>query len=168
MRLVELTIVLLALTGCEASVTDAPDFVGNYSPINPYNTEGEPSYVIRVLEDGRAQYDDVDCYDSSSPTREARWEVRGTQLVFLPVGDEPAIFSAWETDAAFLKEDGCGSMKLSYSAPGGPEGSRDVNVELYRYEPCYARDPAPGNGEEGNSGCIGVRCDDLPDCDFAL
>lgn len=159
---------LLALAGCEASVTDAPDFVGNYSPVNPYNTEGEPSSVIRVLEDGRAQYDKVDCYDAVSPTREARWEVRGTLLVFLSVRDEPAIFTAWDTDAAFLKEDGCGSMKLSYSAPGGPRGRRDVNVERFRHEPCYVRDPVPGNGDEGHSGCITVRCDDLPDCDLAL
>ncbi len=76
---------LLAFASCQSSVDDPPDFVGNYSPIHPYNTEGETSYVIRVLEDGRALYEDTSCFDTGSEPREGRWEMRGNRLVFLPL-----------------------------------------------------------------------------------
>lgn len=156
------------LTSCQEPALESPDFVGNYSPIHPYNSEGEPSYVIRVLAGGRAMYEDTSCFDTGSEPREGRWEMRGNRLVFLPLGDDDLIFDAWRTEEAFLEEDGCGTAKVSYRFPVGPQETAELEIDLYRYEPCYARNPVPGNGDEGFSGCVTIRCDDLPDCDFAL
>ncbi len=166
MRYVILLGPLLAVASCQSNVDAYPDFVGNYSPIHPYNTEGETSYVIRVLDGGRAMYEDTSCFDTGSEPREGRWEARGNRLVFLPLSDGELIFDAWRTDEAFLEEDGCGTARVSYQFPLGPNETEDFSIELFRYEPCYVSDPLPGNGDEGVSGCLTVRCDDLPDCDF--
>jgi hypothetical protein len=159
---------VLGVVGCEASESTPPDFIGNYSPIHPYNTEGELSYVIRVLEGGRAVYEHTSCRDTNSESPEARWETRGDRLVFLPIGHEDEIFGVWTTDEAVLVEDGCGTASLSYRFPTGPTRTEERTLDFFRYEPCYVVDPEPSNGDEGVSGCLTVRCDDLPDCDFAL
>lgn len=168
MRYVILLGSLLAAASCQSNVDDPPDFVGDYSPINPYSSEGGPSYVIRVLEGGRAVYEDISCRDLGTEPREARWEMRGDRLVFLPIEDEAEIFGAWYTDEAFLSESGCGTARVSYRFPIGPTQTDERVLEFFRYEPCYVESTEPGNGDEGFSSCITVRCDDLPDCDFAL
>ncbi len=166
MRYVILLGSLLAVASCQSNVDEYPDFVGNYSPIHPYSTEGEISYVIRVLDGGRALYEHTSCFDIGDEPREARWEMRGDRLVFLPMADEAEIFGAWYTDEAFLSESGCGTASVSYRFPIGPTQTDERILEFFRYEPCYVRDPVPSNGDEGVSGCLTVRCDNLPDCDF--